>query len=365
MEIQFTKDTEDKAVWQKRYGELLKWVLEMYNVDCDELAEKINISASAIRQWENGRNFPSKTLLENLYTFLIQVVNQPEQERLSNHLIKQIIKFVPEAKELIDRKNGDVGKILVDTLRMCYAYGKTEKNVQCLYNDNVVYESTGRTQAVVFDFDGTLTDGTAVKTTWESIWTAIGYDVEECRTLHRRFDNGEITHVEWCRLTREKFCAQKLHKRIVDEIAEKIYLLAGCEEVFQHFKDHNIKLYIVSGSILCVIQNVLKGLTMYVDAIKANDFKFSSDGYLEEIIGTKYDFAGKADFVREVAANLKISEKDILFIGNSYNDKFVSETNAKTLCINPKNTDPSDRAIWNECIQECTDLRKILRFVQF
>ena len=350
-------------MWQKKYGELLKWVMEMYNIDCDALALEIHISASAIRQWENGRNFPSKDLLDALYTFLMKVVNQPEQQGLSNHLIKQISKSIPEAKDLIAWENDCVGEILVNTLKMCYANGKTGKNESMLHN--TAYKSIGRTQAVVFDFDGTLTDSAVAKTTWESIWTALEYDVSECRALHRRFDNGEITHVEWCRLTTEKFCAKKLHKNIMDGIAENIQLLAGCEEVFQQLKDHNIKVYIVSGSILCVIQSVLKGLTMYVDAIKANDFKFSSDGYFNDIIGTKYDFSGKADFVREIGANLKISEKDILFIGNSYNDKFVSETNAMTLCINPKNTDPSDRTVWNECIQECTDLRQILSFVKF
>lgn len=69
-----------------------------------------------------------------------------------------------------------------------------------------------------------------------------------------------------------------------------------------------------------VIQAVLGNLNRYVDNIRANQLMFNEAGFLTQIIGTKYDFEGKADYIVQIANELKISTKDILFVGNSRND---------------------------------------------
>ena len=223
---------------------------------------------------------------------------------------------------------------------------------------------TGKTQAVIFDFDGTLTYGKTNKTTWERLWTCLGYNVKLCQELHMKFDRKELSHPQWCKLTEEKFCERKLHKKALDEIAENIKLINGIEDTFKHLESRNIKIYIVSGSILYIIKHTLGDLYKYIDETKANVFKFDDNGYLTEIVGTKYDFEGKADFISNVACELNISPRDILFVGNSLNDRFAHKSGARTLCINPKLTDTTNQTVWNDCIPTCENLLEIISYIK-
>jgi hypothetical protein len=50
----------------------------------------------------------------------------------------------------------DISAYVVDTLRTCYAKGKNKFWKFYLPGNN--FEPSGRTQVVVFDFDGTLTE---------------------------------------------------------------------------------------------------------------------------------------------------------------------------------------------------------------
>ena len=227
------------------------------------------------------------------------------------------------------------------------------------------YPAQNTLSAIVFDFDGTLTlsSDPIVKTTWENIWTSLGYDVRECQNLHKRFDKKEITHPEWCKITEKYFKKKNMKKELLYTIADRITLIDGVEETFQELRQRDIKIYIASGSIKLIIQSALGRLNEYVDMIRANEMRFDENGYLTRIIGTKYDFEGKAEYIRIIADDLQISTKDILFVGNSRNDHFAYESGARTLCINPRLTNITDTLIWNECIETCTNLTEILTYL--
>lgn len=68
---------------------------------------------------------------------------------------------------------------------------------------------------VVFDFDGTLVSPNFSKTTWERIWTELGYSVNDCDYYHRQFSNKQITHEQWCKITEDKFREAGLTKDIM------------------------------------------------------------------------------------------------------------------------------------------------------
>ena len=65
-----------------------------------------------------------------------------------------------------------------------------------------------------------------------------------------------------------------------------------------------------------------------------------------------------------VAEELNISTQDILFVGNSVNDRFAYQSGAETLCINPKLVDITDNIVWNHNIIECKDLQEIIPFIR-
>ena len=257
----------------------------------------------------------------------------------------------------IDEKN-----FVVETLSILYSFAKNDFSFFTHYKDTVI--PTGRTQAVIFDFDGTLTHGKTNKTTWESLWVNLGYDVKACQELHMQYDRHIITHSQWCKQTQEKFCERKLNKKTLNDISQNIKLIDGIEDTFKRLESLNIKIYIVSGSILYIIKRTLGNLNKYVDEVKANIFKFDSNGFLTEIVGTKYDFEGKAEFISQVASELNISPQDILFVGNSVNDRFAYISGARTLCINPKLTDITNQTVWNDCIPTCENLLEIFDFIK-
>ena len=327
----------------------------MYSLDYVEIANEISVSPEAIRQWQRGRNFPSINYLDPLYNVLQKNVNIKTTPVLSVKLKSEIVKYLNFLNEdMFDETGLDIGGELVSGLKLIYAHVR----------EDVTDMKTGHTQVVFFDFDGTLTNRKETKTTWENIWIALGYEVEECRELHTRYNKKEITHSEWCKLTEEKFIKRNLRREVLNKIANDIELIDGCKETFEELRNRNIKVFIVSGSILYVIQEVLKDLSHYVDEIRANDFVFDINGKLKQIIGTKYDFEGKANYILEKINLLKVSPEDVLFIGNSFNDKYVYRSGAKTLCINPNKTDTSDTMIWNSCIEDCKNLMDVLKYIK-
>lgn len=215
---------------------------------------------------------------------------------------------------------------------------------------------------VIFDFDGTIVDANSIKTTWQKIWIMLGYDVSECNALHKRYDNKEITHQEWCDITAEKFKERNLTKQQLLKLADDFSVVPGFYETITQLKSSGIRLYIVSGSIYEIIVNVLTNCDAF-DEISANKFTFNKRGHLSKIIGTNYDFDGKAKFVEKVANECKIPADEILFIGNSFNDAHVYKSGARTLCINPRLTNPHNTLYWHDTIDVMENFNEILPFV--
>lgn len=345
------------------FGALLKYALKLFCLDYKEIADELHVSSEAFRQWLRGRNFPSVTYLTPLYDILETHINNHASPALANALKTEIKKQLNNLHEdMLDMTGYEIGSIYVNALKLIYAHRITTISKQNIEDEKTI--SSGYTKVVFFDFDGTLTDRKIAKTTWESIWTALGYDVEECRKLHARYNKKEITHSEWCKLTEDKFIERNLRKDVLTKIANNIQLVNGCEETLAELRRRNIKVFIVSGSILYIIQEVLGSILHYVDEIKANDFLFDNNGVFTHIIGTKYDFEGKAEYISEKTAQLNISMDDVLFIGNSFNDKYAYRSGAKTLCVNPDKTDISDTMIWNSCIEDCKNLMDVLRYIK-
>jgi HAD superfamily phosphoserine phosphatase-like hydrolase len=221
-----------------------------------------------------------------------------------------------------------------------------------------------QTKAIVFDFDGTLTDTTDDWTTWEKIWTSLRYPVNDCAELHRRFMRKEFTHQEWCDMTRDKFKARRFSQKHLERIIRDTSLIKGTAETIKRLKSRSIRLYILSGSIKQVIRGCLDDLYDSFDEVKANELVFDSSGVISKIIGTRFDFWGKAEFLKRIVAENEWSNWDVLFVGNSVNDDWASLAGVRTLCVNPRFTRPDDPAVWTYEIRKMGDLGEIMKYVQ-
>lgn len=217
-------------------------------------------------------------------------------------------------------------------------------------------------KAIVFDFDGTLAKSGANQTMWESLWTQLGYEINECGKLFQRFIRKEIDHEEWCRLTLDKFRAKGLTRDQVLEVGRKVSLIKGFETTIKRIHREEIPMYIVSGSIREILISAIGDFWTYFARIEANVFAYTADDVIEKIVGTRYDFEGKADFVKMIAKNLAIETSQVLFVGNSINDKDVKRlSGARTLLINPHYADPNPEE-WDYFIPHVENLIQILPF---
>lgn len=225
-------------------------------------------------------------------------------------------------------------------------------------------KTTSKKRAVVFDFDGTLTKTSQFSNTWEAMWSLLGYPLSECEKYHRQFSNHEIDHSEWCEITERKFQAAGCSKAHIHEAASTAQLIDDVQEVIFELKSDGILLYILSGSIKQYIESVLgRETARCFTEIKANRFVFDDQGNLDGIIGTPYDFEGKARFVSKIIKEKDLQAQDILYVGNSFNDEFVYKTGVETLCINPSGTDFYNNKIWHNYIRNLSSLREILPYV--
>lgn len=325
------------------------------------------IKATSIRDWVNGRAVPdSYEKFSSLCNVLMSYVLE-NNEFAKAGFISTLIKACPSLSDQImfigeNHQETDLAGIVKEVLELAWQQEQTKVYIEQSIVATTDIEAT-RTELVVFDFDGTLTSSNFIRTSWESIWEILGYNVKECRQLHKRFDRKEISHQEWCDITAEFFIKKRLHKDQLQPIIDGLSLIDDIEEVFEELDKMDIKIFIVSGSIFYIIRNALGNLCQYTTEIKANVFDFNTEGYLERIVGTKYDFEGKAQYIKELAKTWGVAPQNILFVGNSFNDEFVHESGCRTLCINPRQTSAHDTVKWHDCIEDCKSLREVLEFI--
>ena len=216
-------------------------------------------------------------------------------------------------------------------------------------------------KAIIFDFDGTLTKKSL--NTWKKLWEMAGYDTGKesyYASIYKAFINGEISHKEWTRLTKDCFVKSGLNVNHIMAVAKQMQLIDGLTGTLRVLKKNGIKLHLVSGGVDYVIKKVLGNNVEYFDSINSNKFIFNSNGDLVDIMPTNYDFQGKAKFIEEFIRQSGIKAEDICFIGNGNNDEFAHKSGCRTICINPDGTDVSNNTVWNKNIYDLTNLAQIL-----
>jgi HAD superfamily phosphoserine phosphatase-like hydrolase len=227
---------------------------------------------------------------------------------------------------------------------------------------NTAPEGAPDTKAVVFDFGGTLTKTQTPYSTWEKMWLAVGYGLDDAGHLLRLFRANKISHQDWCDQTCVKLRDRAFSRQHMREIMKTIQPVEGLHTTLKRLHDDGIRLYIVSGSVREIIASVLKESLGLFTEVKANDISYDRDGLIERIRGHHFDFEGKATFLRRVSEELRCRPLEVLFVGNSLNDTWASESGARTLCVNPSNVDFTDTTIWNDYISEMKTLEEILPF---
>jgi HAD superfamily phosphoserine phosphatase-like hydrolase len=319
---------------------------EEKGISIEQLSEFVDIPIDKLEIFERGKNnnngFP-----ENIAEFV----------DIEDNILVTIESILKCPNKLASGKNDDFDKKFIDYYTKNYCSKKMTNQIPF------------SPKAIVFDFDGTLTkkfDNISIsRNTWEMLWVKLGYKEKDCSDLAQRYFNQEISHYDWCQLTLKKFKEKNLSKAMVISLAKTISLIDGFHDTIEKIFLSHIPMYIVSGSIRDIIIKVLGDDKKYFQDIKANNFRYDENNIIEEIEGTKYDFEGKAKFITEIAEELHIKSSEILFVGNSINDRHVKQlSGAKTLIVNPHLISPTEENS-DYLIKYMSNLQEILMQNEF
>ena len=222
-----------------------------------------------------------------------------------------------------------------------------------------------KTKAVVFDFDGTLTIGRA-NNVWKMLYLKLGYDIGDgsnYKNSFLSFKNKEYDYSSWVAVNKADFIKAGLNQNIFNEVLTEVKLISGIEKTLKELSNKGIKLFVLSGNIKYSIKHVLGDLSKYFTEISANDAIFDENGNLVDLIATKYDFEGKADFIIKVREELGLNPNELVFVGNGSNDIWAYKSGARTICINPKDADENNNEKWTKVLPVVKDLSEILEYI--
>lgn len=284
-------------------------------------------------------------------------IKKVENEKHSCVFHKASINEVSAIERSLGLEPGELfgsNSLLHDSEYKGFYYASKKKKI---HKDNIDKDK----KIVIFDFDGTLTIQDKGHSTWEKLWIELGYDENECIDYHRKFTAGEIDHSSWCDITRDRFNDKFISQETLVNVAKSIRLMDGASELLEKLYDSGVIIYVLSGSIEFVIKEVLGDSLKFIKEISSNDMVFN-EGRLSKIIGTKYDFEGKAEFIKRKILKYGVSASEVLFVGNSNNDVHAFESSAVTLLINPVKVDPYSKC-WTYSEMSVDNLMSIEKYI--
>lgn len=315
------------------------------------LAEKADVPARLISRLERVDLSPKMTL----GTHLFQSTNREALEKIECALCCE--------GKLATGQRDDFLSMFMHYYGIYKMSGKKRPNIRvgtqmCLFP----------IKTLVLDFDGTLTIRAHDDlTTWERLWVSVGYTVNDCSDLARRYvREGKVSpedHKAWCAETCQKLRARGFTKEHLRREARTIKLVPDVHEVLSSLHAAGVGLFMTSGSVREIIREVMGHTYELFDEVHANSLVFDASERLIDIRGTRYDFEGKAEFIKGVIEKQNVSPLEVLFIGNSLNDIWASNAGAQTLCVNPHFTNPNDVKDWTYCIREMDTFERILPYL--
>lgn len=216
-------------------------------------------------------------------------------------------------------------------------------------------------KTIVFDFDGTLTKRN--NEIWRKIWLSLdAADIDDI--LYDKYNHGELTYNQWSKEVEKEFVKRKVNIKLLDSLIKEIEMMENIEITLKQLKQMGYSLRILSGGIDYAIKSLLKENVKYFDDIRTNIFIFDNNGFLIATKDTNSDERGKAQYILNYAKETNTDVKDIIFIGNGNNDRFVAQTGCHTICLNPYNTNHENKNIWHTYIDNTNNLNDIIKVIK-
>lgn len=191
-----------------------------------------------------------------------------------------------------------------------------------------------RYKVVAFDLDGTLLRGDNYQFSWELFWNGLGFSKKIQKELIREYrrkaqEGGERSHRvdayrSWCQQACQKFMTRKATRAQLANMVAPLRLTANCRAALNTMRDEGFVLAIISGGVSLLLEDKLADFRELFDFVFINELLFDSQGYLNDVVATEYDFQGKAEALAYVCQRVGCEPKDeAVFVGDAFNDEEI------------------------------------------
>ena len=185
---------------------------------------------------------------------------------------------------------------------------------------------------ILFDLDGTLIKG--IRHGWTMVWNILKGPgdtelQEKQKRRKKRFQEGEISYLDWCREDGESCRELGLTRDHFKKLGgiNHVSLTKNLREGLRKLRERGIKTAIISGGIDALLYELLPDADDLFDDILINQFIFSEDGIFEYISATEYDWddskvgvVGKRRGLERLCEKHGVAISDSAFVGDDLND---------------------------------------------
>jgi len=183
-------------------------------------------------------------------------------------------------------------------------------------------------QLVVFDFDGTLSEGEMIV----ELATEVGHR-SQISEITEKGMWGEISFGESLNLRTDLL--KGLSKEDAGRVYQNTYLRPGMGELLENLKEKNIKIAIITGGFLEGVEGALENSDTSVDWIVANDLMVEK-GHLTGEVRGEFIHKSKREALDKICTMAKIPIEEVVAIGDGANDIPMLEMAGFAIGFGPK-----------------------------
>lgn len=190
-----------------------------------------------------------------------------------------------------------------------------------------------RYKVVAFDLDGTLLRGEGFEFSWEAVWRELSFGKAIQGRLKREYrqrsesDPSRASRIrayqDWCEKACAQFTSRGLTRTQLTALAGKLSLTHNCRKALTILRAEGIVTAIISGGINTFLEDAFPDYREYIDFVFINELLFASNGVLQGVRATEFDFQGKAEALDVVCRRVGCTSAEVVFVGDHFNDEAI------------------------------------------